>query len=531
MEKLIIYAILLATHLAAYYKIFEKAGRKGWEALVPGYNVIVLLKLLKRPWYWALVLIFPGTNVLMLMILNYQASRAMSKFGLSSALAAIFVPMVYMPYLAFKDADAKWIGPEDTKNKKRSFVAEWGDAIVFAVIAASIIRGYFIEAFTIPTSSMEKSLLIGDFLFVSKISYGAKVPQTPLSFPFAHNIMPLASRTPSYLEWMKLPYYRLPGLGSVERNDVVVFNYPEGDTVLLDAPQQSYYNIVNDQARSLRNSDNAKKKKPWSAYRKEARRLILRQFDYTVRPVDKRDNYIKRCVAIPGDELEVRDGVVIVNGETENLPELHQFEYQLTTSTRLAPSMLKSKYDVNLQDMDPSRTGGAGVTQTSAIIPLTDAALADLKKNPVVTDAQVLMNEPGTFATKIRTFPNTPKNQWSRDFFGPLQIPAKGTTVELTMENLPLYKRIIRVYEGNELQIANGKIYINGEETTTYTFAFDYFFMMGDNRHNSLDSRFWGFVPEDHIVGKAQFVWFSYDSERDLTDGKIRFDRFFSGID
>lgn len=533
MEKAIIYFILLATHLASYYKIFQLAGRKPWEALIPGYNVIILLKILERPWYWALVLIFPGVNVLMVMILNVNTIKAMSKDGFVDQLGAILLPFVYMPYVAYKDSGAAWIGPEDRTKQKRSGAREWGDAILFAVIAASIIRGYFIEAFTIPTSSMEKSLLIGDFLFVSKVAYGPKIPQTPLSFPFAHHTMPGTADVASYLTWMHLDHHRLPGLGDVERNDVVVFNYPEGDTVFYAAPTQSYYAILRNEAIKLREREGGvNSKRPLNFYIEAVRKDLLKRLDYTVRPVDKRENYIKRCVGIPGDKLEVRNGTLIVNDEDAFLPDLHQFDYKVGTKEAFRFKHLKQKYNVNLNDIDPKlHQGGQRVYTNRSEVPLTTYMADSIAKDANATSVEVQFSAPGEQPLDLRIFPNHPDYTWNADNFGPITIPKKGATVQLTVKNLPEYRRLINIYENNDLRVDGTTIYINGEAATEYTFQMDYFFMMGDNRHNSADSRFWGFVPEDHVVGKAMFVWFSYDKELDWSDGKLRLNRFFSGID
>jgi signal peptidase I len=353
-------------------------------------------------------------------------------------------------------------------KKKKSATREWVDAIVFAVVAATFIRMFTIEAYTIPTSSMEKSLLIGDFLFVSKLSYGPRIPNTPLSFPFAHHTMPMTKNTKSYLDWIKWDYRRLPGFGKIKNNDVVVFNYPMED----------------------------------------------------FRPVDKRENYIKRCIAIPGDTLLIVDKQVYLNSKAnENPPEM-QFAYNVQTDgTGFNPKNLK-KLDI---------TEGSPITNLGEwSLRMTKPVAEKVKEFDNVVSVEEANMGKDVFADYI--FPHTPAYPWNVDNFGPLVIPKKGATVELTAKNLPIYERIITVYEGNELDTSTGKILINGKEATSYTFEMDYYFMMGDNRHNSADSRFWGFVPEDHIVGKAVFIWLSLDKNESFFK-KIRWSRLFSFID
>lgn len=362
-------------------------------------------------------------------------------------------------------------------KKKKGFVREWVDAIVFAVIAATIIRLFLIEAYTIPTSSMEKSLLIGDFLFVSKVSYGPRIPNTPLAFPFAHHTIP-GINTKAYLEWIKLPYFRLPGFGDIENNDVVVFNYPmEG-----------------------------------------------------FRPVDKRENYIKRCVAIPGDKLEVKEGVLFINDEEAYKPEKMQQSYDVKTNGTGFNKLVLRKLDIS--------EGGRVSNIGDFSLTMTKEAEEGISKLANVVEVEPSIAEPGAYAEYI--FPNSDpelksnkhkKFFWNVDNFGPITIPKKGETVELSLDNLAIYERLIDFYEGNDLKIEEDRIYINGVETNSYTFEMDYYFMMGDNRHNSADSRFWGFVPEDHIVGKAVFIWLSIDKTATKLAERIRWRRIFNLID
>lgn len=351
-------------------------------------------------------------------------------------------------------------------KKKKSPTREWVDALVFAVIAATIIRGLFIEAFTIPTPSMERSLLVGDFLFVSKVNYGARTPVTPLSFPFAHHTLPIVG-TKSYLDWIQLPYYRLPGLGEVERNDVVVFNYPMED----------------------------------------------------FRPMDKQENYIKRCVGISGDTLEVRDARVFINGVGEEMPTESQGSYMVRTdgnafNGKTLESMHITEY-------------GQYAEEGNYMFTLTKDQKEKLSKFSNVRSVQEAIRPRGQYVDYV--FPHDAKLGWNEDNFGPLIIPAKGMKINLSMANIEMYKRAIEVYEGNKVEIKDDGIYIAGQKTDSYTFQMNYYFMMGDNRHNSLDSRFWGFVPENRIVGKALFIWMSWDSNASFFS-KIRWNRLFRGI-
>lgn len=385
--------------------------------------------------------------------------------------------------------------------KKRSALVEWVDALIFAVIAATLIRMFFIEAYTIPTSSMEKSLLIGDYLFVSKVSYGPKLPNTPLSFPFAHHTLPFTKHTKSYLEWIKRPYNRLAGFSDIKRNDVVVFNYPEGDTVIVQfQSNRSYYSVI----------------------REVGRARTLRQYDIVVRPVDKRENYIKRCVAIAGDSLQVIRGQVYINGqEQQEIPGKQYTHIIRTNGTSINTKILD---DLNISKEDRFFNPAGGIYE----MPLTSEAYEKIRHLNNVHSVLKYENTNPTMMSKA-IFPHSPDFAWTEDNFGPLWIPKKGVTVNINTKNIPLYHRVIETYEGNKLQVKDSIIYINDEPASTYTFKMDYYFMMGDNRHNSADSRFWGFVPEDHIVGKASFIWLSLDKDKRFP-ANIRFNRSFKGI-
>ncbi len=385
---------------------------------------------------------------------------------------------------------------------KQTKVVEWVDAIIFAVVAASFIRLFFIEAYTIPTSSMEKSMLVGDYLFVSKTAYGPKTPNTPLSFPFVHHTMPLTKTTKSYVEWIKRPYKRLAGFGEVKNNDVVVFNFPEGDTVALNQPTNSYYQLVR-------------------SYGREAVNKNKRMFGKIIhRPVDKRENYIKRCIGIPGDEIKITEGQVYVNGKPQQQFDGIQFNYEvITNGTSINPKTL-DKIGIAMSDRNAQNRG-------RYIFPLTEKQVTSLKKLKNIVAIKKMLTPKDMWDPYI--FPSDTLYKWNVDNFGPLSVPKKGEKIALTVDNLPLYQRIITVYEGNKLKVDGDKIMINGKEASTYTFKMDYYWMMGDNRHNSADSRYWGFVPEDHVVGKAVFVWLSLDKDKSFLS-KIRWGRMFRSV-
>ncbi|HBX51460.1 MAG: signal peptidase I [Bacteroidetes bacterium RIFOXYA12_FULL_35_11] len=438
------------------------------------------------------------------------------KFGIAIAVYILWViwvgnfwllfgcPIIFDLHITKKVHWAFW----KKKNvKKQPKLIEWIDALIFAVVAATFIRMFFIEAFTIPTSSMEKTLLIGDYLFVSKASYGPKIPNTPLSFPFAHHTLPLTQSTKSYLEWIKWPYKRLAGLSEIKNDDIVVFNFPEGDTVCQKKQEVSYYQLVRAYGRQAVTTPN-----PYTGE--------LPFGEIVVRPVDKRENYIKRCVAIPGDSLKIIHGQVYINGKRQEIFDKMQFNYYVETDgSQINPKMLEK--------LDISRDDVMSFSNYKYSMPLTYSNLKTIKSFSNVKRITRAENPTGNYDNDI--FPHSPVYHWNVDNFGPLWIPKKGATAKLTIENLPIYERIIDQYEGNDLKIEGNKIFINGKETDSYTFKLDYYWMMGDNRHMSADSRFWGFVPEDHIVGKAVFIWLSLDKNKSFFSS-IRWSRMFRFI-
>lgn len=499
---LIVLYILLGLSMM---KLFEKAGIPGWKAMVPGMAAVEWCKLVGRKPSYALWFLFPVVNLFIYAGLVIDLIRSFGRHGFWEAvLAVVYAPVSF--FLVGKDAKATYEGPILEKEReyhrlhheaierkdtlglkkleaqypqfKKSASREWAEAVIFAVFAASFIRMFLIEAYVIPSSSMEGSLKVGDYLFVSKAHYGIRTPMTVIQFPLMHNVMPFVG-SESYLKNPSLPYYRLPALETVDRNEPVVFNWPAGDSVFI-APDRSWDIGQWVNGNISQNQYGGKK------------------FPFVTRPVDKKDHYIKRCLAVGGDSLEIREGQVFVNGQAAQNPTHMQFLYafnRLETST-INPKKLQD-LGVNVSEI---RTSGNTVFLFLDVDQLEKLRAIGLKLEKVKQP-----NEP------VKLFPNSPKrvSTWSGDNFGPIYIPKKGATVALNLESLPFYWRAIKVYEQNKLEVKEGKIYVNDQEATSYTFKQNYYWMMGDNRHNSEDSRYWGYVPEDHIVGKPLFIWFS----------------------
>ena len=398
----------------------------------------------------------------------------------------------------------KWLfWKKDYKEgEERNALLEWLDAIIFAVVVVTFINTFFFQAFKIPSSSMESSLYTGDHLFVSKLAYGPKMPQTPLTIPFTHNVI---GGKESYSTLIQSDYKRLKGFGHVETGDYVVFAFPHGDTVLVKDPAADYYTYVRTLGRDY---------------------TIRKYGPLKVRPSDKKDHYVKRCVASAGDTLEIRNGQVYVNSQAQEVWPGVQNSYTVVTDGQRINPVNLDKLGLNIRELwfHPELPGYPAM-------PLTAEMLEKIKAYPnVVSVEQNIDSYPPDFPDSYVTiFPFAENYRWTRDNFGPLWIPQKDAEVELTVANLPLYERIITAYEGNSLQVKDGAIYINGEETQSYTFKQDYYFMMGDNMHNSLDSRYWGFVPEDHIVGKPALIWLSIDGNKKFPNN-IRWRRFFKFV-
>ena len=480
--------IIQVIHGLGTWKLYIKAGRQAWEAFVPVYNGVVLMKIINRPWWWIILLFLPIVNLIMFAVVWVETARSFGKNTYLDTFLAVITLGFYNFYLNYV---ADVIHVKDKSIHPKSNSGEWTSSILFAIVAATIVHTYFIQPFTIPSSSLEKSLLVGDFLFVSKFNYGARVPMTTVGAPMVHDTIPVLKKK-SYLfddhkggdSWknkLQLPYFRFPGFEKIERNDIVVFNQP-ADT-LLDMndfyPDRNYY-----------------------------------------KPIDKKTNLVKRCVGVAGDSLEIRDGFVYINGEKNVLPDrAHlQFSYFVQPKTnQFNPKFLKDRYDI---------TDGFGIMQNSNntyyFSAISDEARDKFKNHPNVASITPIIQEKGERDSSV--FPHDPNYNWNVDFFGPLYIPEKGKTIDINLEVLPLYKRVITEYEGNTLQVKGNQILINGEVANTYTFKQNYYWMMGDNRHNSIDARRWGFVPFNHVVGKPVFIWMSWDGK------SPRWERFFTTV-
>jgi len=466
----------------------------------------------------------------------------------SSWLGLIIVPLIFDAYITKFIPWGFW---RTSKNKAIRSVMSWVDAIVFALVAVYFVNIYFFQNYQIPSSSLEKSLLVGDFLFVSKMSYGPRVPNTPLSMPLAQHTLPVFN-CKSYIEFPQWGYKRAPGFGKVERNDIVVFNFPAGDTVAIKYQQVTdFYTLCYDAAKRTSPSvdmdslTREQQKTAYDFYYAEGRKLVLSnqaEFgDIVVRPVDRRENYVKRCIGLPGDNLKIVNGQVYINNVPSKNPENMQMNYYVQTTGSYIPDDLFRELGISLDDqalltndMD-NELSSLGFTSTNSQgklnpvyhLPLTKSAYQALLGNKKLI-AKIKM-EPEDKSGQL--YPLNLYTKWDRNNYGPIWIPKKGATIKLTTENLPIYERPIRAYEGNSLEVKGGKIYINGKQTNSYTFKMDYYWMMGDNRHNSADSRYWGFVPEDHVVGKPILVWLSLDKDRGWFSGKIRWNRLFKLVD
>jgi signal peptidase I len=487
-EFVIAFIILIILPYVGLWKLFEKAGEPGWQAIIPLYNFYVMIKLSGRPAWWFILLLIPGLGFLVAIGITVDFIKSYGKFSLSEHIAGVALSFIYFPKWGF-DKNTKFLGksasPEFREkykiSLKKTAAREWADAIIFAVIAATLIRTFFIEAYVIPSASMESSLLIGDYLFVSKVNYGARLPMTPLAFPFAHHTMPLIG-TKAYWDGVELPYYRLPGLSDVKKGDVVVFNYP------MDADSPLY------------------------------------------RPVDKRENYIKRCQGTPGDTLSVVDAQVFINGKAAITPPHGEMKYVVQSDgSEINPQLIS---DLHLSDIAPVNNTTFKVNTTAQSVKALKGYSNIKAIAPDITPrgaADPLNTVYPELFPKYKITPNFPNFKWNVDNYGPIIVPKRGWTVKLDSLTFPVYGRAIEIYEGNKVQVVGKDILINGVKADSYTFKLNYYFMMGDNRHNSEDSRFWGFVPEDHIVGKALFIWMSIDDQASFLN-KIRWSRLFNLI-
>jgi len=404
------------------------------------------------------------------------------------------------------------------RDGKNSTAIEWLDAIIFAVVTVSLINIFLFQNYRIPTGSMEKSLLIGDHLFVSKIAYGPRMPNTPIAFPFTQNTMPL-TKGKSWSDLIHWKYNRLIGFGKVRNNDPIVFNFPAGDTVVIENQTTDYYKIMREIAEDMQNQDYTTTRTLQSKvyYLSKARKEMWARYHIIYRPVDRRDNYVKRCIGIPGDTVKIIDGALYVNGKLvpENANQQTSYAVQ-TNGTTINPKAFER--------LEISKSDQQGFYGTAYVLPLTKDNADKLSKFSNVTEVRPIISKKGEYASYI--FPHSPVYKWNEDNFGPLWIPKRGMTVNIDTSNICLYDRIIDVYENNDLRIEGSTIYINNKPATSYTFKMDYYWMMGDNRHNSADSRYWGFVPEDHVIGKPKFIWLSLDKDGQGLKG-IRWSRMF----
>ncbi|GGB14409.1 signal peptidase I [Puia dinghuensis] len=524
---------LLLSPSIGLYKLFEKAGVPGWKAFVPFYNTWVMLTIAGRPRHWVFWQFVPVMGWFITMGIDVEFVKVYGRFKFWEHALAALVPLLYFPYLAWGEVEpkrgksakgaarpaskpanqgkpapkaenagkpgtpapdergAKFIGAAEARKHKKSKTREWIDAGVFAVVAATLIRTFIFEAYVIPTGSMEKTLLINDYLFVSKFAYGPRIPMTPLSIPFVHNTLPLVDRK-SYVEWIKLPYTRWFEK-PVHRHDVVVFNFPAGDTLINKSGYQSehpYYDVIREQGNG--NSDSG-------------RQIVLNDPDdypLILHPPDKQENYIKRCIAIPGDTLQLKDQVVYINGQAQPLPPESETYYIVKTKGQpLEEDVMRDEYDLDISNSDELSSRN---NPNEYRMLLTARAKDKMLKNGVAVSIT-----PDIDSTS-QVWPYSKLVNWHLDNYGPLFIPRRGATIQLNPTSYTIYNRAIHVYEGNEFETRDGKYYLNGNEVHDYTFHYNYYWMMGDNRHGSQDSRFWGFVPETMIVGEASLIWMSW---------------------
>lgn len=523
------FLVIQIIHFLGTWKLYQIAGRKAWESAIPIYNGIVLMQIIKRPKWWIILLFIPIINLLMFPVIWIETIRTFGFYKKLDSFLVIITLGLYIFYINY-GTDTKY--NSDRSLKPQSELGEWVSSITFAIIAATLVHTYFMQPFTIPTSSLEKSLLVGDYLFVSKFHYGARVPSTVIAAPMVHDSLPFTG-TASYLKSPQLPYIRIPGLKKIKNNDIVCFNWPADSLATM-----------------------------WGD--------ISGKFTY--KPVDKKTNYVKRCVGIAGDSLEIRDGYVYINGKKNVLPYRAKIQFYYTYESknpidasnypkflidkeRTGVYQILSEYWDNEKVQKAIKTNG-NLTKIGQDSIYTEVAgginpeLAQrLKMNSVPNkininlteeEVSILENYPLTISVKKinhapdnAIFPHVEKLQWSQDNFGPIYIPKAGVTVKLDKESLPFYGQIIKNYENNDLLVNGNEIFINGKSVDSYTFKQDYYWLLGDNRHNSLDARYWGYVPFDHVLGKPVMVWFSWDANASSFGAKlksIRWDRMFTTV-
>ncbi len=470
------------------YGMFKKAGMEGWKALVPFYNTWCMVQKMELKKYWFFFQFIPIAGQFITIWVCIKFVEHFGRFGFWHHGAAVFFPFLYFPYMGYSKNE-RFAGVAVVKNYKKSAAREWIDAAAFAIVAASIIRTFVFEAYTIPTPSEEKTLLVNDFLFVSKTAYGPRIPNTPIAMPFVHHTIP-GLNVKSYVEWIYIPYTRWFA-SPVKRNDAVVFNFPVNDT------------LINNEA------DFGSKVTYYEAVRQLGRDRVWQDYGDIIitRPVDKRENFIKRCVGIAGDTIQIINGKLHVNGKPEDyFP--HSERYYLL---QVPPGEYIDKdrlHDLGI-DIRESQGDLKFGDKNQYQVNITNEERAKLNLPKGFTIADVIMEHHDDL---FPYYSDSAGKTWSGDNYGPLWIPKKNGNIKLTPDNLIRYQRCIEVYEGNKFENRSGKYFINGNETDNYTFKLNYFWLMGDNRHNSLDSRYWGFVPEDHVVGKASLIWFSWEN-------------------
>lgn len=529
LEWLLFIAVVQLIHFLGTWKLYVKAGRKAWEAAVPVYNAVVLMRIIKRPVWWVVLLFIPIINLLMFPVIWVETIRSFGRNSLLETWLVILTLGFYIYYVNYA-LDVNYV--EDRSLQPRTSLGEWISSIVFAIVAATLVHTYFMQPYVIPTGSLERTLRIGDLLFVSKFHYGARTPMTTVAAPMVHDTIPgLGIR--SYLNKPQLPYFRLPGFQDIKRSDIVVFSWP-ADTV----------------------------------------RIFFKKEEGVKKPIDKKSNYVKRAVGIPGDSLEVREGYVYVNGERLELPDRAklQFDYTIYARNGVSSRLLREigvdeftrKYlsgplnQSQVNALNPYLIGANQnergeielYTKASGIPPkvirsaglalreetgrertatLTEEMVEALERSDRIDSVVKILETEGR--TGYNIFPQDQYYPWNNDFFGPVYLPKAGETIKLTLENLPLYKKIIRDYEKNTLSVSGNQIIINGQASDSYTFKMDYYWMMGDNRDHSEDSRTWGYVPANHIVGKPVFIWLSFDNFNDgIANWKPRWERIFTTV-
>ena len=538
-QWLLFLLIIQVVHFLGTWKLYVKAGKQAWEAAIPVYNAIVLMKIINRPTWWTVLLFIPVINLIMFPVIWVETLRSFGKNTTKDTILAIVTFGLYIYVINYSN-DAQYI--QDRSTVATTKTGDFISSILFAIVVATLVHTYLIQPFQIPTSSLEKSLLVGDFLFVSKVNYGARTPMTPVAAPMVHDTI-FGANIKSYLAKPQLPYFRFPGFESIKNNDIVVFNWPTDTLFNMYLPADKRYD----------------------------------------KPIDKKTNYVKRCVAIPGDSLQIKDGIVFINSKELILPERAKPQYFHTVETKTPLTLdLLQRYDIteassfhkikadfwdngevqkffydNKINLNEVSRDSSLVTVTGEIdnekynskvkevikglqfeslnnmlnMNLTFEKVALLKKDPEIKSVTRYISKGG----EDGIFPDHKDGTiakdftWNNDNFGPIYIPKRGTKVSLNLQVLPIYKKIITEYEGNTLKVEGNSIFVNGTKTDSYTFQKDYYWMMGDNRHNSLDARYFGYTPDDHIVGKPIFIWMSWDSNGKGFN-KIRWDRLFTTV-